>query len=119
MVIETAKFESEAMVIKTVNGEKCEHIDYIDVFVSALQLGQILLYELDDVTREESNNLWMRNVSFKTLQKTDVPLGNNLDVTLENTSLVNKDDAEWRSADIVASLDHIQVRCSVAHQLNR
>ena len=113
------KLESEAIVIKTVNGEICEHIDYIDAFVSGLQLGQILLYELDDVTREESNNLWMRNVNFKSSPKGNAYLNNNLEVFLENINLIKKDNTEWRSADIVANLKNIQFRCSITHQLNR
>lgn len=111
--------ESEAIVIKTVNGERCEHIDYIDAFVSGLQLGQILLYELDDITREESNNLWMRNIVLKLSPKENTHLNNNLEVVLENITLIKKDDTEWRCADIVAKLNNIQLRCSITHQLNR
>lgn len=114
-----SKFESEALVIKTINGERAKKLDYIDAFVSGLQLGQILLYELDDITREGSNNLWMRSVNFKFHSKETTSNSNHLDVVLENTTLIRKHDAEWRSADIVANLNHIQVKCSVTHQLNR
>ncbi|MBD2806604.1 hypothetical protein ID855_18310 [Xenorhabdus sp. ZM] len=32
--------------------------------------------------------------------------------------MISKGNDKWRSADIVANLNNIQVRCSVAHQLN-
>ncbi|MBD2801581.1 hypothetical protein ID854_14265 [Xenorhabdus sp. M] len=112
------KYKSEALVVKTILGRKTDYIDYIDAFVSSLQIGQILLYELDGITREESNNLWMRNIKLNETDAYNHKNSGTLEVTLENTNLISKGNDKWRSADIVANLNNIQVRCSVAHQLN-
>ncbi|MDE9518925.1 hypothetical protein KKJ17_14610 [Xenorhabdus bovienii] len=113
------QYKSEALVVKTIFGKITDDIDYVDAFVSSLQIGQILLYELDGITREKSNNLWMRSIKINESDACDHQKGGTLAVTLENTSLTYKGKDKWRCADIVANINNIQVRCSVAHQLNR
>ena len=39
-------------------------VTMVDSFVVALQLGQVLLYELDGVERRRSHNLWMRSTTL-------------------------------------------------------
>ncbi|MBE8597630.1 AvrD family protein [Xenorhabdus sp. BG5] len=111
------KYKSKALVIKTAFGEIIDDIDYIDAFVSSLQIGQILLYELDGITREASNNLWMRSIKINESDVCNNQKVGTLEVILENTCLTYKGNDKWRSADIVSSINNIQVRCSVAHQL--
>ncbi|MDC9615229.1 AvrD family protein [Xenorhabdus khoisanae] len=112
------KYKSKASVTKTAFGEIIDDIDYIDAFVSSLQIGQILLYELDGITREASNNLWMRSIKINEADVCNNQKVGTLEVTLENTCLIYKGNDKWRSADIVSSINNIQVRCSVAHQLS-
>ncbi|MBD2784465.1 hypothetical protein ID858_12225 [Xenorhabdus sp. DI] len=113
------EYESEAIVVKTINGKITNNIDYIDAFVSSLQIGQILLYELDNISREKSNNLWMRSIKINETGVRNYQKAGALEVVLENTNLITKGNDKWRSADIVSNLNNIHVRCSVAHQLTQ
>jgi len=96
------------------------YVHMINMFVVALQLGQVMLYELDGINRAESNTLWMRS----TLLESDTPRPHaNTGVAFMMASLV---DAEllhtrrgetWRRADITAQGGGVKVVCSVAHRL--
>ncbi|MFI1470007.1 AvrD family protein [Streptomyces wuyuanensis] len=95
----------------------------IDAFVVALQLGQVMLYELDQVDRADSHTLWMRSTLFEA-STPHRPLaaqdGGPLPVTAElrnATVLRSRSGETWRRADIVAELAGIGVVCSVAHRL--
>lgn len=95
------------------------NVSYIDTFVAALQLGQILLYELDGVQRSASNTLWMRQTDLAACDDPadSAPVGM-LEVHLAQSRLLPRaDGSQWRSADIVAELNGIRMTCSVAHQL--
>ncbi|MCZ7459564.1 AvrD family protein [Streptomyces sp. WMMC940] len=95
----------------------------IDAFVVALQLGQIMLYELDQVDRADSHTLWMRSTLFEAStphRPLATPEGGPLPVTAElrnATVLRNRSGETWRRADIVAELSGVGVVCSVAHRL--
>jgi hypothetical protein len=91
----------------------------VDAFVIGLQLGQVLLYALDDVPRASSNTLWMR----ETLLEPDplrgsLPAAASATARLERRKLLENSKAEvWRSADIVGEFHGVHMRCSVAHRL--
>ncbi len=91
----------------------------IDAFVIGLQLGQILLYAMDRVSRSRSNTLWMRETvldldparpALQTLEGTTARLE-------RSRKLTNSRGELWRSADIVGEFCGIGLRCSVAHRL--
>lgn len=86
----------------------------IDHFVSALQLGQVLLYALDEVDRAASNTLWMRRT---VLEPSDAADDGRLGVTLEKVRGLPSKQGTWRSADIVSTFGGRRLRCSVAHLL--
>lgn len=93
-------------------------VSAIDSFVISLQLGQVLLYELDRMTRAESNTLWMRHTSITTqtpYRPADRPFA--VAVRLEDSRLVTLRGASWRTATIVGDTQGIHTRCAVAHQL--
>lgn len=93
----------------------------VDAFVSTLQLGQALLYSLDNIQRKESNTLWMRSTEI--LFPPEDPLkffsSHALRVDLENPRIVIKDGKKWRLGTIVTKQGSkdINIKCSVAHQL--
>jgi hypothetical protein len=94
-------------------------VSAIDSFVVSLQLGQVLLYELDGMTRVNSNTLWMRHTSITTdtpYRPADRPFA--VEVHLEDSRLVNLRDATWRTATIVGETQGVLTRCAVAHQLS-
>jgi hypothetical protein len=90
----------------------------VDSFVAALQLGQVLLYELDAVSRAESSTLWMR----RTVLTADVPPAGltgpvPVGVVLADPQLLDSRSARWRSADIRFRGAGTEVLCSVTHRL--
>ncbi|MFF7360394.1 AvrD family protein [Streptomyces sp. NPDC008125] len=106
-------------------GEQQPSVHLVDAFVTALQIGQVLLYELDQVPRADSDTLWMRS----TLLEATTPHrpraaadGGPLPMRAElrdSVLLNNRLGETWRRADIAAQLADISVVCSVVHRLPR
>ncbi|MEX1656938.1 AvrD family protein [Streptomyces pseudovenezuelae] len=90
----------------------------IDAFVAAMQLGQALLYTLDDIDRAQSNNLWMRRTRI-TADVAPDRLDDEVNVLLEGAMLLPSSDGTWRSAEVVGSLHGVRTRAGVAHLLPR
>jgi Pseudomonas avirulence D protein (AvrD) len=90
----------------------------VDCFVTSLQLGQVLLYELDGLRRGRSNTLWMRGTELRAAAEPQ-PLrdGARLTTRLEDSRLLERADGVWRAADIVGELGGATTRCSVAHKI--
>lgn len=91
----------------------------IDAFVVGLQLGQVLLYALDQVPRSRSNTLWMRETVLDLdPDRSALPVSDGTIARLERSRLLTNSRGEvWRSADIVSDMHGISMRCSVAHRL--
>ncbi|MFJ8859548.1 AvrD family protein [Streptomyces sp. NPDC102451] len=87
----------------------------IDLFVSALQLGQVLLYELDRLTRAESNTLWMRSTVFA--PHTEAEPTDRFRVSLGRVAELPTAEGTWRAARITAVLGGTQLTCNVTHLL--
>lgn len=96
-------------------------LSLLEGFVSTLQLGQILLYELDGLSRADSNTLWMRRTVIKAAEPpssilNDLPV----DVRLQRARVLPLNGGKWRCADIVGRIgDHLEITCDVAHELPR
>ncbi|MBK3566002.1 MULTISPECIES: AvrD family protein [unclassified Streptomyces] len=104
-------------------GEQQPSVHLVDAFVTALQVGQVLLYELDRVPRAASDTLWMRStlLTATTPHRPRVTAdGGPLPMRAELRDAVllnNRHGESWRRADIAAQLADISVVCSVAHRL--
>ncbi|MEV6732240.1 MULTISPECIES: AvrD family protein [unclassified Streptomyces] len=92
-------------------------VSVIDAFVTALQLAQVMLYDLDGMRRQDSNTLWMRQTTL-TASRPDRP-AQDIPVTtrLDDPGLLRMGGGTWRTLDVVAELGGIHVRSAVAHQL--
>lgn len=94
-------------------------LSLLEGFVTTLQLGQVLLYELDSLSRADSNTLWMR----RTVVKASAPPSSilpevSLDVRLRRPRTLPLNDGNWRCADIVGRIgNHLEITCDVAHRL--
>ncbi|WPO73329.1 MULTISPECIES: AvrD family protein [unclassified Streptomyces] len=88
----------------------------IDLFTSALQLGQILLYRLDGLDRATSNTLWMRSTTI-----TPAPGAGSDDgrfhAELVRTNKLPTPQGVWRTGQIVATAAGMRLTCNVAHLL--
>ena len=100
------------------DGTETPLVTMVDAFVVSLQLGQVLLYELDGVERARSHNLWMRSTTL-TAEAPARPAAGPMTVetALADTRLLSKGGAVWRTASIVGELAGVRTRCAVAHQL--
>lgn len=115
-----ARGDTAALLPRAILGSRYQNSPtFVDGFVATLQLGQILLYELDHMSRADSNTLWMRS----TVLMATAPGKSNADrripisVYLANQQTVTLAEKNWRTVDIVGELNGMSIRCSVAHQL--
>lgn len=93
-------------------------LSLIDCFVSALQLVQVLLYELDDIDRAHSNTLWMLQTTLTASEphrSVDGP--QDAAATLAASHLLTLNGQPWRNADVEAHVGDVNLRCSFAHEL--
>ncbi|MEU6393045.1 AvrD family protein [Streptomyces sp. NPDC046939] len=92
-------------------------VSMIDAFVAALQMAQVMLYDLDGMRRQDSNTLWMRQTSLTATRPdrgdTELPVH----VALEDARLRTMRGQTWRTLDITGELPGLHVRSAVAHQL--
>lgn len=99
-----------------IDAEKSGGLNVIDAFVAVLQLGQVLLYDLDEITRADSDTLWMRTTRIEAGPGVGSTAG--LEVTLEEPRLRTLRDETWRLATITGTVDEIfTVSCAVAHKV--
>jgi hypothetical protein len=87
-------------------------------FASALQMGQVLLYKLDSLTRDKSHTLWMRRMSIGL--SPGIPalgMAQPIYTRLNNVKKLRMDGADWRCADIFSIMCNTNIVCSVAHRL--
>ncbi|MFE0328198.1 AvrD family protein [Streptomyces sp. NPDC003753] len=117
-VVDVAQEPGTVLATEGTEGIYQPFLGLVDTFVTSLQLGQILLYETDGVSRGASNTLWMRTTAMTAGVEPDpIRYETPLSVRLENSALLQRDDETWRAADIVGDLAGNTVRCSVAHRL--
>lgn len=119
-VVDVAQEPGSVLATEGTEGLYQPFVGLVDTFVTSLQLGQILLYETDGISRGASDTLWMRTTVLTAGVEPDpIRYETPLSVRLENSALLRRDDETWRAADIVGSLAGNTVRCSVAHRLPR
>lgn len=111
-IIPTGQWAHSALL----DASKAESLNVIDAFVTVLQLGQVLLYKLDDLSRADSHILWMRSTRIEARPgATDV---SDVSVILEGPRLRTLRNDPWRLATITGSLgDLFKISCAVAHRL--
>ncbi|SFW78684.1 AvrD family protein [Amycolatopsis australiensis] len=88
----------------------------VDAFVVTLQLGQILLYELDRFDRADSNTLWMRQTEIRwPTRPRDVAGLPAATTRLVRPRLLDRGTGRWRVADIRGDVYGVAVHCAIAH----
>lgn len=87
-------------------------------FAAGLQLGQALLYKMDNLSREISNPLWMRRLSINVssgIPALDKPQP--IYTKLRNVKKLNMAGDEWRCATISSIMCNTHIDCNVAHKI--
>lgn len=93
----------------------------IDAVVLVAQMAQVLLYEMDGLTRAESETLWMRRITIsvaRPMRPIEEPL--NVEVRTERSRVVDMRSAgTWRVTEFaLTDLAGISGVTSVAHQID-
>lgn len=90
----------------------------VDGFVTSLQLGQVLLYELDSIPREHSNTLWMVRSTVEVAgprRPYAEPMAARTTITRKR--LLPLRGATWRNVDFTSNCGGVSLRASFAHEL--
>lgn len=87
-------------------------------FAAGLQLGQVLLYKLDNLSRETSNTLWMRRLSIDIspgIPALEMPQP--IYARLKNVKRLRMAHQDWRCATISSFMCNTRIDCDVAHKI--
>ncbi|MEV6411021.1 AvrD family protein [Kribbella sp. NPDC051718] len=88
----------------------------VDAFVTALQLAQVMMYDLDGVPRQASDTLWMRQTTMtapKPSKTREIPVT----TELADPALLQMGGDTWRTFTVLADVAGISVRSAVTHRL--
>lgn len=90
----------------------------LDCFVVCLQLSQIMMYELDQVRREDSNTLWMLKTVLE-CARPQQPLAGaaQFRAAISEKHLVPLNGGLWRNVTIAGDGAGTTMRASFAHEL--
>jgi hypothetical protein len=91
----------------------------LDSSIVLAQLGQALVYSLDELSRSETGTLWMRKVDMWQ-DSPHQPLSGPLPCTtqVERSSIVDLAGARWRASNLTGAYGNSGARYSVAHRLS-
>jgi hypothetical protein len=93
-------------------------VSMVDCFVVNLQLAQVLMYELDSLSRGESNTLWMMQTTLTAAQPPRTwPAALAARVAMQGSHLIPLRGRTWRNVDITGGLGGFSLRTSLAHEL--
>jgi hypothetical protein len=101
-----------------VDGASHPSISVIDCFVVSLQMVQVLLYEMDSLTRQDSDTLWMLSTVLEAPEAWEPysgPVAASAGITSKHLVVLN--DRDWRSVTIEGACGGVKLRCSFAHRL--
>lgn len=92
-------------------------LTFIDFLSIAGQLTQVLLYKLDNIVREESNNLWVRSLSaeFVGVNPRSVVISR---AHFTEFNLVKMKEETWRLATVQFEIGSIMGSVKVCHIIN-
>lgn len=92
-------------------------VSALNGIVSVAQLAQALMYHYDGITREASNNLWMRKIAISCPLPFTPSRSMQVETWCNKTSLLPIKDTVWRSSSFIVTLPGIYGEYSLAHQL--
>jgi hypothetical protein len=101
-----------------VDGVAHPSISVIDCFVVSLQMVQVLMYEMDSLTRQDSDTLWMLSTVLEAPHAWEPysgPVAARAGITSNHLLALNGRD--WRNVTIKGECGGVKLRCSFAHRL--
>jgi hypothetical protein len=118
VAVEAAGPEAIGAVSAGLEGDHQPGLSMVDCFVTDLQLAQVLMYELDGISRADSNTLWMLR-TVMTAASPDRPWTAPVPATttVAGKQLLPVGDRTYRTVDIVGGCGGVELRASLAHAL--
>ncbi|WP_432463426.1 AvrD family protein [Agarivorans sp. QJM3NY_33] len=92
----------------------------VDWLTSFAQLSQLVMYRLDNVQRNQTNNLWMRSVKITAPYPIIPQQKHTLTLRSTRNSLINKNHEQWRLATVsgsIASHPEFSLSAKLCHSL--
>jgi len=101
-----------------IEGASQPSVSMVDCFVVCLQLSQVLMYELDSLTRGSSNTLWMMQTTLTAADRAR-PWHRELPArtAITGNHLLPLRGQTWRNVDVAGELGGVAMRSSLAHRL--
>ncbi|GAA6134644.1 AvrD family protein [Oceaniserpentilla sp. 4NH20-0058] len=93
----------------------------LDLMICGAQLSQVLVYQIDQLSRENTKNLWMRSVKVVCPQPLIKGGSFPIKVETKKTRLISKGGESWRMADLRATspIDpDFYMESNVAHEIH-
>jgi hypothetical protein len=84
---------------------------------AAAQMSQVVLYGYDQLSRETSNNMWLRRLSMEMPRPVRIERPFLIQTALTKTSVLPMKASRWRSASFSTSFPGIQMEYNLAHEL--
>lgn len=96
-------------------------VTFIDAFVSLLQLGQVLMYELDGIDRGRSETLWMQRLVLRPSShyegRTSTADKALAKLRITDHQLLALPSGKWRNVDFAGDLGGIDLSATFAHRI--
>lgn len=92
-------------------------VSMIDCMTIIAQLGQALLYQLDNIHRSESNTLWMKKIVMESKRPDQAYDAFAASTHIIKSKLLKVRGGTWRSSDMFGQCQGIHVHYTVAHEL--
>jgi len=92
-------------------------VSMMHALVAAAQMSQVVLYQFDQITRETSNNMWLRRLAMEMHRPTTIDRPLLIQTWITKTNVLPMKASQWRSANFVTSFPGIQMDYNLAHEL--
>ena len=93
----------------------------LNLMICAAQISQVLVYQIDQLSRENTKNLWMRSIKVYCPQPLVKGGGLPIKVETKKTRLIQKGEESWRMAELKATTpidSEFYMESNVAHEIH-
>ncbi|WP_460058916.1 AvrD family protein [Pseudolactococcus yaeyamensis] len=88
----------------------------LDCIVAIAQLSQVLLYEMDDLNRKNSQTLWMRQIKIERHHASQDMFQPSM-IKVEKSKVIRMKEGKWRMVDLAGTFYNYNFQYSLAHIL--
>jgi hypothetical protein len=92
-------------------------LSYPDVLIAAAQLSQILVYQMDDISRADSNTFWLRRMTLSAESPDRICQQIASEVRVVKHRVLDRPEHIWSTSDVAIQFGAVHVDASVAHEL--